>query len=318
MTTTLLDIEQLNVQFRVGKETVYALRGASYSIGRGTRTAIVGESGSGKTVSALAALRLLPSNARVTDGQIRFDGTDLLQLGDKQMQAIRGAQIGMVFQNAAAALNPLYPVGSQIGDVFRYHSKASKAEAWQKAVEVLRATGIPEPEDRARNYPFEYSGGMAQRAMIAMALACRPQLLIADEPTSGLDVTIQVQVLDVIQEVVEELDATLVLISHDIGLVSAICDHVVVMYAGTVMETGTAEQVLKQTSNPYTILLLECFLEEDSETMPFIPGRVPDLREQWAGCCFASRCPRAQDICRQERPALVEVEAGHYSACHFP
>ncbi len=314
---TLLDIEQLKVQFRVGKDTVYALRGMSYSVGRGTRTALVGESGSGKTVSALTALRLLPSNARVTEGHIRFNGTDLLPLGDKEMQSIRGAQIGMVFQNAASALNPLYPVGRQIADVYRYHAKTSKAEAWQKAVEVLAATGIPEPEDRARNYPFEYSGGMAQRAMIAMALACRPQLLIADEPTSGLDVTIQVQVLDVIQEVVEELDATLVLISHDIGLVSAVCNHVVVMYAGTVMETGTADQVLKRAANPYTILLLACFLEDDNDTMPFIPGRVPDLREQWTGCCFASRCPQVQDLCRQAQPPMVEVETGHFSACHF-
>ncbi len=315
---TLLDIDRLSVQFRIGKDTVYALRVATYQIGRGTRTAIVGESGSGKTVSALAALRLLPPNARVTDGQIRFDGTDLLPLSDKAMQAVRGTQIGMVFQNAAAALNPLYSVGSQIADIYRYHAKVSKAEAWQKAVEVLDATGIPDPEDRARNYPFEYSGGMAQRAMIAMALACRPQLLIADEPTSGLDVTIQVQVLDVIQQVIDELNATLIIISHDIGLVSAVCDHVVVMYAGTVMETGTADQVLRQPSNPYTILLLECALEEGGDRMPFIPGRVPDLREQWTGCCFASRCPRVQDICRQQRPALVEVETGHFSACHFP
>jgi len=208
-------------------------------------------------------------------------------------------------------------VGQQIADVYRHHNGGSKREARQRAVEVLAATGIPHPEDRARSYPFEYSGGMAQRAMIAMALVCSPQLLIADEPTSGLDVTIQVQVLDLIQEVVEKLGATLMLISHDIGLVSAICDRVIVMYAGTVMETGIASQVLERPANPYTIRLLECFAGTNGEEMPFIPGRVPDLREQWQGCSFAGRCPRVQDLCWREAPAVRQVEPGHHSACHF-
>ena len=208
-------------------------------------------------------------------------------------------------------------MGSQIADIYRHHAKISKREAWEKAVEALAATGIPDPAKRARNFPFEYSGGMAQRAMIAMALACAPQLLIADEPTSDLDVTIQVQVLDLILEVVERLHSTLVLVSHDIGLVSAVCDQVVVMYAGTVMEAGAAEQVLLSPANPYTSRLLECFGKIESDTMPFIPGRVPDLREQWSGCSFVARCPLAQDICRRQAPALVEIEPGHLSACHF-
>lgn len=314
---TLLDIQDLRVEFRLGKQSVYALRGVNLRIGRGTRTAIVGESGSGKTITAMSTLRLLPVTARITSGRILFEGQDLLALPERELRNIRGSQICMIFQNAAAALNPLYSVGSQIADIYRYHTRVSKSEAWRKAVEVLAATGIPQPHDRARNYPFEYSGGMAQRAMIAMALACAPMLLIADEPTSGLDVTIQVQVLDLIQEVVEQLDSTLVLISHDIGLVSAVCDHVVVMYAGTVMETGPVGQVLRTPANPYTILLLECFVETESERMPFIPGRVPDLREQWQGCGFAARCPRAQQICFQQMPSLIEVEPGHFSACHF-
>lgn len=313
----LVDIQNLRVQFHIGRDVVYALRGISMQIERGTRTAIVGESGSGKTVTATSMLRLLPPTARITEGRILFQGTDLLALDENELRRIRGSKICMVFQNAAAALNPLYPVGQQIADVYHHHNGGSKREAWQRAVEVLAATGIPHPEVRARNYPFEYSGGMAQRAMIAMALVCSPQLLIADEPTSGLDVTIQVQVLDLIQDVVERLNATLVLISHDISLVSAICNRVIVMYAGTVMEAGTAGQVLEHPANPYTIRLLECFAGTDGEEMPYIPGRVPDLREQWQGCCFAGRCPRAQDICWRESPALRQVEPGHYSSCHF-
>lgn len=313
----LVDIQNLRVQFRVGREQVYALRGVSMQIERGTRTAIVGESGSGKTVTATSMLRLLPPTARITEGHILFQGTDLLALPESELNKVRGSEICMVFQNASAALNPLYPVGQQIADVYRHYNRGSKHEAWARAVEVLGATGIPQPEDRARSYPFEYSGGMAQRAMIAMALVCSPQLLIADEPTSGLDVTIQVQVLDLIQEVVEKLDATLVLISHDIGLVSAICDRVIVMYAGTVMETGTANEVLERPANPYTIRLLECFTDTSGDEMPYIPGRAPDPREQWHGCSFADRCPRVQPICRQEAPAIREVEPGHFSACHF-
>jgi peptide/nickel transport system ATP-binding protein/oligopeptide transport system ATP-binding protein len=312
-----VDIQNLRVQFHVGRDVIYALRGVSMQVERGTRTAIVGESGSGKTVTATSMLRLLPPTARITEGRILFQDTDLLTLSENELRQIRGTQICMVFQDASAALNPLYPVGQQIADVYRHHNGGSKRDAWRRAVEVLAATGIPHPEDRARNYPFEYSGGMAQRAMIAMALVCSPQLLIADEPTSGLDVTIQVQVLDLIQEVVEKLNATLMLISHDIGLVSAICDRVIVMYAGTVMETGTARQVLERPANPYTIRLLECFMGTDGQEMPFIPGRVPDLREQWQGCSFAGRCPRAQSICWQESPPVMEVEPGHHSACHF-
>ena len=314
---TLLDIRDLQLEFTVGKDTVYALRGVDMRVLRGSRTAIVGESGSGKSVTALSTLRLLARTARITGGQILFEETDLLQLNEREMQKYRGAQIGMIFQNAPASLNPLFTVGAQIADIYRYHTGSTRKQAWRKAVDVLRDTGIPDPEDRARNYPFEYSGGMAQRAMIAMALVCSPQLLIADEPTSGLDVTIQVQVLDLIQDVVEKLDATLVLISHDMALVSAVSDHVVVMYAGSVMESGTVDQVLNSPANPYTILLLECFSHTEGAVMPTIPGRVPDLREQWRGCGFATRCPRAQDVCHHQRPPVLEVEPGHFSACHF-
>jgi oligopeptide/dipeptide ABC transporter ATP-binding protein len=313
----LLEIRNLRVDFRVGADTIHALRGVHLDVQPGSRTAIVGESGSGKTVTAMSVLRLLPGNAPVTAGGIYFEGTDLIQLDERRMREIRGARIGMVFQNAPAALNPLYPVGRQIADVCRRHTGLGARQAQRRAVEVLAATGIADAEHRALNYPHEYSGGMAQRAMIAMALVCRPVLLIADEPTSGLDVTIQAQVLNLIGKVVAELGAALLLITHDIGLVPAIADRIIVMYAGSVVETGSVAEVLARPCHPYTRLLLECFEEVDGSEMPTIPGRVPDLREDWAGCSFAGRCPRAEAICSRVTPPAVTVAPGHMAACHF-
>ncbi|MBK8021231.1 MAG: ABC transporter ATP-binding protein [Chloroflexi bacterium] len=313
----LLEIRNLSLDFRVGRDTVHALRNVDMTIKAGSRTAIVGESGSGKSVTSLAVLRLLPSTARIVSGEITFENRDLLSLGESDLGRVRGRSIAMIFQHAMASLNPLYPVGQQIADIYRHHFGGSKQAAWAKAVEVLGATGIPNPEDRARDYPYQFSGGMAQRVLIAMALVCRPRLLIADEPTSGLDVTIQSQVLNLIEQVVGELDATLVLITHDIAVVYETCDHVIVMYAGGVMESGTIEQVFGQSANPYTIELLKCFEETDAAEMPFIPGRVPDMRESWEGCSFAPRCPFAGDICRQQAPPLIELEPEHLSACHF-
>lgn len=313
----LLEVRDLRVDFRVGADTVRALRGVDLDVPEGSRTAVVGESGSGKTVSATAAMRLLPPNAPIRSGTVRFEGTDVLALHERDMRAIRGARMGMVFQNALAALNPVYPVGRQIADVCRRRTGVGAREAWQRAVELLAATGVPDAPRRARNYPHEYSGGMAQRAMIAMALISRPVLLIADEPTSGLDVTIQEQVLDLIGTVVSDLSATLLLITHDIGLVPRVCDRIVVMYAGSVMESGLAADVLAHPANPYTALLIACFTEGGGEEMPTIPGRVPDLRAEWPGCSFAPRCPRAEAICHTTRPALREVAPGQVSACHF-
>jgi len=313
----LLEIRDLRVDFRVGGETVHALRGVDLDVPERSRTAVVGESGSGKTVTAMTAMRLLPRNAPVRSGTVRFEGADLLALREREMRALRGARMGMVFQNALAALNPVYPVGRQIADVCRRRTGAGAREAWQRAVDLLAATGVPDAPSRARNYPHEYSGGMAQRAMIAMALISRPVLLIADEPTSGLDVTIQQQVLDLIAGVVSDLSATLLLITHDIGLVPRVCDRIVVMYAGSVMEAGTAAEVLSRPANPYTALLIACFAEGDGGEMPAIPGRVPDLRSEWRGCSFAPRCPRAGAVCHATRPAPREVAPDHVSACHF-
>ena len=313
---SLLQVSGLQLQFRVERETVYALRDVALTIGAGTRTAIVGESGSGKTALTLALLRLLPPNAQLS-GSIRFRDQELLTLSEADMQQIRGAQIAMIFQHAQAALNPLIPIGRQIADVCRQHSGVDRKEAWERAVEVLAATGIQQAAARARDYPHQYSGGMAQRALIAMALVCEPLLLIADEPTSGLDVAVQQQVLALVEQVVAQLDATLLLITHDLAVVAATCDHIIVMYAGEVMETGTTEQVLERPANPYTAALLACFVQTDDARMPFISGRTPDMRQPLTGCSFAARCPMVRERCRQERPLPVEVAPGHFSACHF-
>lgn len=317
MAAPLLTIRDLAVDFLVDRQAIHALRGVTMSLAEGSRTAVVGESGSGKTVTALSVLRLLPPTARVTAGRIDFAGRDLTALDDARLGQIRGSQVAMIFQHAAAALDPLRPVGRQIADVYRRHRGGPRRQAWQRAVEVLDATGIPDAAARARDYPHQYSGGMAQRAMIAMALVCSPRLLIADEPTTGLDLTIQVQVLDLIAQAVERLDATLMLISHDLAVVGALCDHVVVMYAGQVMESGATAQVLEQPANPYTEGLLACFAEAGGGDMPSIPGRAPDVRRPLPGCGFAERCARAAEPCRQRPAPVVEVAAGHRSRCHF-
>ena len=314
---SVLSVRDLHVDFNVGGEIVHALRGVDLEVVAGSRTAIVGESGSGKTISAMSAMGLLPPNASVVQGAIAYEGEDLLTLGEAGLRRLRGSELCMVFQNALNSFNPLYPVGQQIADVYRRHSGADKRTAWARAIEVLEATGIPNAAERARNFPHEYSGGMAQRAMIAMALVCRPKVLIADEPTSGLDVTIQAQVLELIDQVVDELGGTLLLITHDIGQIKRVCDRIVVMYAGRVMEEGPVDTVFANPANPYTRLLLACAVELDGDTMPTIPGRVPDLRGVWPGCSFADRCPRAEALCRTNRPAATDVAPGHRSACHF-
>jgi oligopeptide/dipeptide ABC transporter ATP-binding protein len=317
MAEPLLDIRDLHVDLTVERDVIHALRGVNLSIQRGDLVALVGESGSGKTMTGLSIIRLLPRSARILNGQIQFKGDDLVKLPEAALRERRGKQIAMIFQNAHAALNPLVRVGDQIADVYQRHDKLSRKAALQKAVEALDATGIPNPAQRARSYPHEFSGGMAQRAMIALALASSPELLIADEPTSGLDVTIQAQVIELIRDVARRLDTTLIVISHDIGLVARICNRIAIMYAGVIMEGGTTEQVMGRPANPYTVALLKCVQTQPTERMPFIPGRVVDLRQNWPGCPFAPRCSHVQSICHEQAPPLVEVEPGHVSLCHF-
>jgi oligopeptide/dipeptide ABC transporter ATP-binding protein len=313
----LLTIDDLRVEIGQGDGAVHAVRGASLAVARGVRLGVIGESGSGKTMTALSVLRLLPPGGRIRGGSITCRGRDLLALDDEQMRAVRGKEIAMIFQNAQASLNPLVPVGRQIADVYRYHERVSSRAAWQKAVAMLDAMGIPDPERRARAYPHQYSGGMAQRAMVAVALVCSPQVLIADEPTTGLDLTIQAQVLDLLRDHVQESGAALLLISHDLAVIAELCTDVVVMYAGEVMEAGRLDDVFAVPRHPYTRALVECFTTVTDHHLPYIAGRVPDLRSPLDGCAFASRCPLAQAICREQRPALREITPGHRAACHF-
>lgn len=313
----LLQVNDLRVEIGRSDRRVRAVRGASLMVGRGSRLGVIGESGSGKTMMALATLRLLPATGMATGGEVHYGGRNLLQLSEEEMQRVRGKEISMVFQNAVSSLNPLFPVGQQIADVYRYHEGASREEAREKAIAMLDAMGIPDPARRARAYPHQYSGGMAQRAMIAMALVCSPQLLIADEPTTGLDLTIQAQVLDLIKEHIQRSEASLLLISHDIAVVAESCTDVAVMYAGEVLEAGSLEDVLGKPSSPYTKALLECFGVKSGERLSSIAGQVPDLRSELVGCPFASRCELVQDVCRQEHPTLREIRPKHWVACHF-
>jgi oligopeptide/dipeptide ABC transporter ATP-binding protein len=313
----ILEIDSLHVNIGQADHAVHAVRGTSLAITEGMRLGLIGESGSGKTITALAVLRLLPPAARVTGGSIRFRGRDLSALNAEQMRRVRGKEIGIVFQNAQGALNPLFPVGRQIADVYRYHEGGGQREAWKKEVAMLDEMGIPEPESRARAYPHQYSGGMAQRAMVAMALVCSPQILIADEPTTGLDLTIQAQVLDLIKSHVIQSSASLILISHDLAVIADLCTDVAVMYAGEVMEAGKLDVVFGKPRNPYTRALVDCFTAGSGRRLPYIAGRVPDLHAEPPGCSFAQRCPMAQSLCQFARPALREVAPGQWTACHF-
>ncbi len=313
----LLQITDLQVEIGRADKRVHAVRGATLTVRRGARLGVIGESGSGKTMMVQASLRLLPATAKVTAGTIEYEGQNLLSLAEKEMRLIRGKEISLVFQNAGAALNPLFPVGQQIAEVYRYHEKCSAQQAWTRAVAILDAMGIPDPERRARAYPHQYSGGMAQRAMIAMALVCSPKLLIADEPTTGLDLTIQAQVLDLIKDHVQRAQASLVLISHDLAVIAESCTDVAVMYAGEVLEAGSLDDVLGHPSSPYTKALMECVDVKSGHRLPYIAGHVPDLHADLVGCPFAPRCKLVQPICTQQHPTLREIAPRHSVACHL-
>jgi oligopeptide/dipeptide ABC transporter ATP-binding protein len=314
----LLLVHELDVEIRQTAKTIHPLQNANLRVKQNTMVGLVGESGSGKSMTAMAILRLLPRQAQVTHGQISYDGQDLLQVSDSEMDRLRGDQISVVFQNAQSSLNPVLSVGSQIADVYRLHEGGSKQNARKLAVEMLDAMGIPNAENKAHEYPHQYSGGMAQRAMIAMALVCSPRLLIADEPTSGLDVTIQAQVLDLIVSRVRQQQASLLLISHDMGVIAETCEEVIVMYAGTVMEYGTAQQVIHNPANPYSYGLMSAFSRQDGDRMYYIPGQVPQLTQKHRGCPFVDRCEYKTECCKTERPTLSEMAGGRYVACHHP
>jgi peptide/nickel transport system ATP-binding protein/oligopeptide transport system ATP-binding protein len=316
---SLLEIEDLRVRFGTRRGLVRAVDGVSLRLERGEVLGIVGESGSGKSVLSLSILQLLPSPPAIyAGGRIGFDGEDLLSLSKADMRALRGNRISMIFQEPMTALNPVFTIGHQIAEVFRVHRGLSKGEAREAAVEMLATVGVPAPASRARDFAFQLSGGMRQRVMIAMALACRPQLLIADEPTTALDVTIQAQILALMADLRDRLGTAIILITHDLGVVAETADRVAVMYAGRIVEEAPVATLFERPLHPYTRALMHAVprLEMASgERLEEITGTVPNLAEVPLGCRFRDRCPLALESCRDVDPALVEVAPGHRVAC---
>ena len=313
----LLDIQDLSIQFISGKRVVRAVNGVSLTIDKGQTVGLVGETGAGKTTTALGIMKLVPQPAgRITGGQVFFDGEDLLKKSEQDMRRIRGNRISMIFQDPMTSLNPVFTVGDQIAEGLHLHTKLSAAEAAVKAQDMLELVGIP----RARygDYPHQFSGGMKQRVVIAMALACSPQLLIADEPTTALDVTIQAQVLHLMQNLKTQFDTSMLLITHDLGVVAEVCDSVAIMYAGEIVESGRLEHIYKNACHPYTkgLFLSLPSIKEKVERLTPIRGMMPDPANLPQGCPFAPRCDRCTDACRAGRPSAAEVEPGHLVRCH--
>ncbi len=324
-TQALLEIDALVTSFKTPRGTVRAVDGVSLSVARGQTVCIAGESGCGKSVTALSVMGLLPDSARVEGGAIRFNGVDVLALPPAERRGLRGRALAMIFQEPMTALNPVQSIGRQIAEVFAIHGTAGRREAREKVLALLRQVKIPDPERRYDEYPHQMSGGMKQRVMIAMALANRPELLIADEPTTALDVTIQAQVLHLLRELQRELGTGIVFVTHDLAVVAEIADRVVVMYGGRVVEEGSVLDVLEHPAHPYTIGLLAARprpgqTRQAGHRLDVIPGTVPSPLERIAGCRYQARCPRMQARCRADVPALARVTQGdgHSAACHFP
>ena len=321
MSDTLLSVQGLDVGFDTPHDNaphVGVIEDLSFNLNRNRTLALVGESGCGKSLTALAILGLLPPFARVTAGQMSFDGADLTHLDDAQMTRLRGNRISMIFQEPMSALNPVFSVGWQIAESLRLHKKLSTAEARELAVESLASVGIPDPASRAADYPHQLSGGMRQRVMIAMALACDPDILIADEPTTALDVTIQAQIIDLILDLQDRLGTSILFISHDFGVVSHVADEIAVMYAGRVVEHGSAADVIDGAQHPYTRALLQTTprIEHSLGVLPAIVGRVPAPDERGPGCAFQPRCTVASGACSTTRPEYNLIAGGHGAACH--
>jgi peptide/nickel transport system ATP-binding protein len=324
----LLSVKDLVTSFRTDSGRLRAVAGVSFDVPEATNVGLVGESGCGKSVTALSILRLLPMPpAEIERGEIELEGKNLLALPEREMRRIRGNEISMIFQEPMTSLNPVYTVGSQIVEAIRLHQDKSRGEAWERTVEMLRLVGIPSPDVNARAYPHQLSGGMRQRVMIAMALACQPKLLIADEPTTALDVTIQAQILELLRKLQREMKMSVLLITHDLGVVAEFCEHVVVMYAGQVVESAKAVEMFERPRHPYTRGLLASIPrpraarsvggEEGGPRtrLPTIEGMVPDLRHLGRGCRFADRCDMVQEACREAEPELVSVGEGRLSRC---
>ena len=314
----LLEVRDLAISFYNKSGEIQAVRGISYTLDRREVLGIVGESGSGKSVCSHGILRLTPDTGRVKSGEILFEGEDILKMGGQQLRELRGNRIAMIFQDPMTSLDPLFTVEYQLNESLKKHTNLNREERSKRIIELLTLVGINQPERRAKQYPYEFSGGMRQRVMIAMALSCDPQLLIADEPTTALDVTIQAQIIDLLKELKDRLGMAIIFITHDLGVVSDICDRIIVMYAGRIVEKGDKRQIFYRQQHPYTRGLLESVPNvesEGNERLKPIRGNPPDMSCLRPGCAFAPRCDCAMQICVREEPPLVGVEDGHTCAC---
>jgi peptide/nickel transport system ATP-binding protein len=314
----LLEVKDLRTSFFTAQGEVRAVDGVSFSVAAGKLTGLVGESGSGKTISVLSIMRLLPEGARIVSGSILFEGADLLKLSEAEMRSVRGARIAMIFQEPMTSLNPVFTIGSQIAEAIRLHQRTPRQETRERTVEALRMVGIADPERRVNDYPHQLSGGMRQRVMIAMALACKPKVLIADEPTTALDVTIQAQILDLIRELQARLGLAVILVTHDLGIVAQYADDVTILYSARVMEQSSTAELFRNPMSPYTKGLLASIPGIDGtrhHRLQAIPGSIPSALNPPSGCRFHPRCPIAIDDCARVEPRLEQKAPGHYAAC---
>ncbi len=321
MAEELLRVTDLKMHFHTRDGVVKAVDGVSYTLSRGETLGVVGESGSGKSVTALTMMRLIPMPpGRIEGGEVLFKGRSLLDMSEDEIRSVRGNEIAMIFQDPMTSLNPVYRIGRQLAEPLMLHKGMGKADAWKRAVELLDLVGIPHAEERVRDYPHQFSGGMRQRVMIAMALACDPDILIADEPTTALDVTIQAQILELMQEIQERTGSAIIMITHDLGVVADMADRILVMYAGRPVEYGTVDEVFYRPLHPYTWGLMDSIPRHDiSDKSALCPikGQPPSLIDVPAGCAFSPRCPYAKKICFTTEPPFRAVEGDHGSSCHF-
>ena len=316
----LLEVKNLKTHFYTPDGVVKAVNGVSYTLDDGESLGLVGESGCGKSVSALSLMRLIPTPpGRIVEGEVILDGRDLLKLSDEDIRRVRGNDVAMIFQDPMTSLNPVLTIGRQISEALELHKGMNRSQARERTIELLELVGIPSARSRVDDYPHQFSGGMRQRVMIAMALSCEPELLIADEPTTALDVTIQAQILELIKMLKRETGTSVILITHDLGVVAGMTDHVIVMYAGKIFEQAPTRELFSVPGNPYTKGLLRSVPDPTAEQGKLyqIPGLPPDVAHLKPGCPFAQRCDYTQDICRREFPPFVQLNADHHSLCHF-
>ena len=317
---TILSVHDLDVKFTLRGQTLHAIRGVSLDLYQGESLAIVGESGSGKSVTSNSIIRLLPPRTgRIVAGEMLFEDRDIMKMSHKELLEFRGKEIATIFQDPMTSLDPVFKIGKQMVEMICAHQKISKQEARKMAIDALNRVGIPEPEKRMESYPYELSGGMCQRVIIAMAVCCKPKFIIADEPTTALDVTVQAQVLDLLKDLQKEMNTSILLITHNLGVVWEMCDKVMVMYAGNTVESADTKELYANPMHPYTWGLLDSIPRLSDQTkgeLRTIPGTPPDLRLTGQCCNFYNRCPYVTDECRQSVPPLVEVKPGHFVACH--